>query len=79
MNDEQEYSALAEELADALNDRESLMYYEGLLERYTEEKLRDTLRRVLEIPERKIRKSRAAYFNYLMQQYGHQQKNYPSN
>lgn len=68
MYNEKEIHPLAHELAEALNDTESLIYYQGLVERFNEEKLKDTLRRVLSIPAEKIRRSRAAYFNYLMQQ-----------
>ena len=59
---------LAYEIADALNDTESLSAYQILTEKYSEDFLRRTLQKVLSIPEDKIRKTRGALFTYLIKQ-----------
>lgn len=64
---------LAMELADALNDRRNLGLYISFSRKYPESLLRAVIRDVLEIPSCKIRKSRAALFNYLMQR--HEKRN----
>lgn len=68
MENENDFHPLARELAQVLDDHDSLPFYQGLIERFSEHTLKETLKRVLAVPENKIRKSRAAYFNYLMQQ-----------
>ena len=60
------------ELAEALNDTDSLQFYRRCVEQYSEEFLRRTLERVLSIPQHKIRKSRGALFNSLLT--GHAKK-----
>jgi hypothetical protein len=77
MNKEQNIHPIAIELAEALHDTDSLMFYQGLAEQYAESLLKETLKKVLEVPNDKIKRSRAAYFNYLMQQHGHKKKYYP--
>ena len=59
---------LALELADALDDMESLQSYRAFTQQYTEEYLRKILTKVLSIPEEKIRKTRGALFTYLVKQ-----------
>ena len=74
MNPQQE--KLAFELAQALNDTVSMKFYLSLVERYSEQYLRDILGKVLATDGTKIRKSKAAFFNYLV----HNEKiarNYP--
>lgn len=68
---------LALELAKALHDTGALMLYQTFTKTHPEKVLRDILKKVLEIPKYKIRKTRGAYFNYLIQQYAHN-KNYNS-
>lgn len=59
---------LALEIAEKLNDRESLKTYEIYARTYTEKYLRSTLERALQTPEDKIRKSRGALFTFLLKQ-----------
>jgi biotin operon repressor len=61
---------LAMELADALNDRRNLSLYLSYSRKYPESLLRGVIREVQEVPSGKIRKSRAALFNHLIQLYG---------
>ena len=61
---------LAREIADALNDHDSLQVHLGFVEKYSEAFLRRTLQRVLTIPENQIRKTRGALFTYLVTQNG---------
>ncbi len=60
---------LALDLADALNDHKGLALYLSYARKYPEHLLRRTLGEVKEIPEERIRKSRAALFNHLVQQH----------
>lgn len=60
---------LALDLAEALNDRNGLPFYLSLSKKYPEALLRKVLGEVKEIPDRKIRKSRGALFNHLIQKY----------
>ena len=55
---------LAREIADALNDNDSLTVHIGFAEKYSEAFLRKTLQKVLSIPEDKVRKTRGALFTY---------------
>jgi len=57
---------LARELADTLNDHDSLKFYLDCAEKYTEDFLRKKLQKVLSIPDDQIRKSRGALFTYLI-------------
>jgi hypothetical protein len=62
---------LAREIADALNDNESLAIHITFAKKYSEAFLRKILQKVLSIPEDQIRKTRGALFTYLVnQQYG---------
>lgn len=62
--------ALAYELADALDDLKSIDYYIALVSKYSEEYLREKLQIVQTTPIEKIKRSRAAYFNYIVSQHG---------
>jgi len=74
MNQQQEN--LAYELAEALNDTDSMKFYFSIVEKYSEVFLRDKLAKVMAKNPKEIRASRAAFFNYLV----HNEKaarNYP--
>jgi len=60
---------LALDLAEALNDHRGLALYLSYSKKYPEPLLRKVLGEVKEIPFEKIRKSRAALFNHLIQKY----------
>jgi len=60
---------LALDLASALNDTGSVRLYLSYARKYPESLLRRVLGEVKEIPSEKIKKSRAALFNYLIKQY----------
>ena len=60
---------LASDLARGLNDSKSLPFYLSVVRQYPEPLLRKLLGEVREIPSEKIKKSRAALFNYLLKQY----------
>jgi len=60
---------LAVELAETLNDRESLQAYIGMTHKYSESFLRKILTKVLTIPQNKIRKTRGALFTFLVKQH----------
>jgi hypothetical protein len=59
---------LAHELAETLNDRDSLKYYLQLTQKYHESYLRQILAKVMSIDESEIRKTRGALFTYLVNQ-----------
>jgi hypothetical protein len=61
---------LAQELAERLGDAPGLPLYLIVARRYTETSIRQILGRVLEIPDERIRTSRGALFNWLIQRYG---------
>jgi len=60
---------LALDLAEGLNDRQGLSLYLSYAGKYPEPLLRRILSEVKEIPLPKIRKGRAALFNYLLKKY----------
>ena len=60
---------LALDLAEALNDHKGLALYLSYSKRYPESLLRRVLGEVKEIPDEKIKKSRGALFNHLIQKY----------
>jgi hypothetical protein len=60
---------LALDLAKALKDAEGFRLYLSLSKKYPEPLLRRVLGEVKEIPDHKIRKSRGALFNHLIQKY----------
>lgn len=65
---------LAADLAEGLDDKPNLGFYLSVCRKYPEEVLRKIHGRVKEIPSSKIRKSKGALFNYLIQKYD---KNHP--
>ena len=67
---------LALDLATALDDIKALPLYISYVRKYPEQLLRRVLGVVMEIPPEKVKKSRGALFNFLVQKYGHQKKNY---
>ena len=60
---------LARDLAAGLDDETNLAFYLSVCRRYPEEFLRRTYSQVKQVPEKKIKKSRGALFNYLVQKY----------
>ena len=72
LTDQQKFAL---ELAEALNDHNSLTLYQQLTEKYDEEFLRRILEKVLSIPKEKIRKSRGALFTFLVNQHEQQESN----
>ena len=66
---ESKRTLLAHDIAEALGDHEHLADYLSHTERYTEAFLRRVLAETKLTPDRKIRKSRAALFNYLINHY----------
>lgn len=60
---------LALDVAKALNDHSSLTLYLSYAKRFPESMLRGVLGEVMEIPDEKIRKSRAALFNHIIHRY----------
>ena len=64
-----EQRKLAQYLAKQLQDWHSLGQYLKFTTLYTEAQLRETLARVMAVPEDQIRKSRGALFTHLIQNY----------
>jgi len=60
---------LALDLAIALHDIKGLPFYLSLTKKYPESLLRNTLSEVKELPIERIKKSRGALFNHLIQKY----------
>ncbi len=65
---------LAYEIAEALDDLDSLAIHRKFVEQYSETHLRKILFKVLSIPIENIRKTRGALFTHLVQQ--HNKKSY---
>ena len=63
---------LALEIAEALNDIDSLQLFITFAERYPEEYLRKVLEKVLAIPQDRIKKTRGALFTFLVKQHEQQ-------
>lgn len=57
---------LAREIAQALDDMDSMALHLQYVRRYKEDHLRKTLQKVLSIPETKIKRSRAALYTFLI-------------
>lgn len=79
MEDKSKVTKLAMELADTLNDHDAILLYVSFAEQYPEEKLREVLAKVMAIPRQKIKRTRGALFNYLMQQHGFKREVYNRN
>lgn len=60
---------LAKEIAYTLNDMDSLALHIQYAQRYQEAFLRKTLAKVMSIDERKIKRSRAALYTFLINQH----------
>lgn len=63
---------LAQELAERLGDPDGLPFYLAISERLPESLIRAILRIVMEVPDERIRVSRGALFNWLLQHYSEQ-------
>jgi ribosomal protein S7 len=59
---------LANEIADALKDRDSITMHLQYVRKYKEEFLRRILNKVMSLPESSIKKSRAALYTFLINQ-----------
>jgi hypothetical protein len=59
---------LANEIADTLEDRDSITMHLLYVRKYKEEFLRRILNKVMALPENKIRRSRAALYTFLINQ-----------
>ena len=70
--DKSRIELLAHDLAEALNDRSHYTIYLSYAKQYSESFLRRVLAETKMTPDRKIRKSRAALFNYLVYHYAGQ-------
>jgi hypothetical protein len=66
---------LAYDLAQALSDLPGFPLYLSYARKYPESLLREILGRVREVPPSKIKTSRGALFNYLIQKHGNQRQN----
>lgn len=62
--------ALANEIAETLEDRESLNAYLYYADKYKEDYLFKILDKVMSIPAEDIRKTRGALFTYLLKNHG---------
>lgn len=62
---------LAREIAESLQDMDSLGMHIKFVQTYAESHLRKILSKVLSIPEHKIRKTRGALYTSLVKQQGH--------
>ena len=60
---------LANDIADQLNDRQSLQLFLNFSRKYREDHLRKILEKVMSIPDRQIKKTRGALFTYLVHQH----------
>jgi biotin operon repressor len=58
---------IAVDLADTLDDYQGLPFYISLAKKYPETFLRRILEQVMQVPQEKIKKSRGALFNHLVQ------------
>lgn len=61
---------LAQDIALILGDTQNLLLYETYTRKYPEAWLRLLLAEVRSVPEHRIKKSRAAFFHYLIKRYG---------
>jgi hypothetical protein len=63
---EAQQKSFAYEIASKLDDTKSVGVYEGFVNKFSEEFLREILEVVLATPERNIKRSRGAYFTFLV-------------
>ena len=66
---EYEKRKIALEFARTLDDLQAINLYEMFLEKYSVDLLRQILHKVMLIPDHKIKRTRGALFNYLVQQH----------
>lgn len=59
---------LANEIAETLNDRDSITLHLQFSRKYKEDYLRKVLNKVMSLPEHKIRRNRAALYTFLINQ-----------
>lgn len=62
---------LAHEIAETLDDRDSIAMHLQLVRKFQEAHLRKILSKVMAIPEHKIKRSRAALYTFLINQSMH--------
>ena len=67
---------LANEIADALDDRGSLALFLHFAQKYKEEHLQKILEKVLSVPDQKIKKTRGALFTFLVSQHAENHSRY---
>ena len=60
---------LAKDLAKGLDDEANLRFYLSVCRKYPEQILREIYGQVKQVPKNKIRKSKGALFNYLIQKH----------
>jgi hypothetical protein len=65
---------LAGDLAEGLDDKLNFAFYLSVSRKYPEEFLRKTFSHVRGVPSSKIKKSKGALFNYLVQKYERREK-----
>jgi len=70
---EQEFAV---HLAETLDDMKSLMTYERFVEKYAESFLEEILEIVIKTPKQRIKRSRGAYFTFLVMQRAHSHNYY---
>ena len=66
---------LAKDLAEGLDDKPNFAFYLSAARKYPEDFLRKICSQVKEIPSSKIKKSKGALFNYLVQKYAKRGEN----
>lgn len=64
------FDALAYEIAQTLNDPDSLPQFKIYVETYPRQFLLDMLARTMSVPDHKVKKSRGALFVFLVQHNG---------
>jgi len=61
---------LAYEIAQALDDMKSIDLHISFTKKYSEKFLREILQQVIATPDKKIKRTRAAYYTYLVMNNG---------
>jgi hypothetical protein len=75
MNLTQKQERLANEIASALNDMDSIQLHRQFVQKYSEEHLRKCLEVALKVKEEKVRKSRGAIYTAHVLRYGYHSGN----
>lgn len=68
MNLTEKQERLAKEIAHALDDMDSIQWHRKIVATYSEDHLRKKLQKALSTPQEKIYSSRAALYNWLLNQ-----------